>query len=229
MVDHRVVATPEPGTTNSTDGDSGMNNNPIPAPRSGSGSNSNSDNSVPQWTPADEHTPPNLQIFGSGTLPTSVMPNTAVDTASLNSFVTYIGNLLPAIRDTRTSLASVQVEPGDFYDADQMRGKVNGSTGLASQFHSILGDLDNGLTSMQQGLTTLAAQYTSTEDLNNLSVSQLQTSFGDSSSYFSNITTDAGGSGSTTTTGSANSNNTNGSGNSNNTNDSGNSNTGGNN
>jgi hypothetical protein len=208
--------------------DNGGGNNDIP--RHGPNTN-NTNTSVLPWTPNDEPTPPIIQGFGTRTSVDPMGTGTSVDTASLNSFVTFIGGILPSIQDTRTALAVVQVEPGDFYDADQMRLKINGSTGLVGQYHSVLADLDNGLSSIQTGLTTLAAQYSNTEDLNNLSVSQLQTSLGNADSYFGNITTDVGGSNSSTSTANSpgnsdNSGNSNNSGNSDNSNNSGNSNTG---
>jgi hypothetical protein len=209
---------PTPSNDNGDGNGVSQTTNSPPSIRHGnSNTNANTDTSVPLWNVNDEPTPPNIQGFGTDTLPSPMGVSTSVDTATLSTFVTYIGSVLPSILDTRNALLAVEVQPGDFYDADQMRDKINGTSGLVGQFHSILTSLDNGLTSIQSGLRTLAVQYTDAEDLNNISVSQLQTSLGNAGSYFDSIITDAGGSSTTTSTSTGND-----PGNSNNSNNSGN-------
>jgi hypothetical protein len=154
----------------------------------------NTDNPVTQWSTANEKTPPTQH--GPDTPPGS-NPNqvTAVDTATLLAYANYLETLIPNVESAKNDLTNVNVQPGAFYDADNMRTKINGTGGLSGQFQLMLGDLINGLTSIKLGLLDLATKYSDTESLNQMSVNDLQNEFDTAGNYFSNLMSDGGGSG----------------------------------
>ena len=119
----------------------------------------------------------------SGTAPNfGVVKGVAVDTGSLTAFSNWVtsafgnansGPLATLIKQ----LDTVQVEPGSFYYAGQIRTAVNGTgtgTGLKNTFITVLTDLLNGLADIATGLNELVQLYATPEDLNNAQVKKLE-------------------------------------------------------
>jgi hypothetical protein len=138
---------------------------------------------------------------------------TSVDTPSLDLFASNIDLLIDPVHKARTALQGISVEPGAFYHANKMRTDVNGPNaddGLKKQFDQVLTDLASGLADLRDGIRTLSAKYTSLEEANKASATDLQNAFDSSTSDFNQLITDSGG---TPSTGASNSNQNNGNGN----------------
>jgi hypothetical protein len=158
--------------------------------------NASTTQSNPTLTPAETAnlTPPAVPSSsgsGSGT--------TVVNTPSMDTFATNIGNLVGPVKDAYTKLAALaQVEPGQFYDAYQLQGDVSGASGatsdLVSNYIGVLKNLGNGLTDIQSAATTMSQKYTSVNDLNNIKVSDLNSDLSNSQSDFTNMMDANGGS-----------------------------------
>lgn len=137
----------------------------------------------------------NLNLYSD---PTNAAPNligkngnVTVHTASLAAFGKWVStDLTQALNGLLGQLDSVEVQPGSFNLADDIRTKVNGTggtTGLASQFHSVIQDLVNGLADISTGVDELVKMYENTEDLNSAQASQVES---DMSNSFANATSE---------------------------------------
>lgn len=143
--------------------------------------------------PAKSFDPPNVP-GGSGK-PGS---GTSVDTPSMLLFADNIDKLIKPARDAATELQKVQVEPGAFYHANQIRTKVNGpnaDSGLKDQYIKVFQDLAQGLGDLRDGIKQLAQHYTTLEDAGKMKATDLQSAMQSTSSDFTSLVTDAGGSG----------------------------------
>jgi hypothetical protein len=147
------------------------------------------------WSPSDA---PNAQQqnnpSGNGPAAPLVPGKTSVDTPSLNLFATNMNALIAPLKSAYTALEGVDVQPGAFYHADQIRNQINGQNGdagLKSQFQKVLTDLVQGLSDVNDAVATMTKKYKSTEDLNGASVTDLQSDFQTVSSDFSTMMSDA--------------------------------------
>jgi hypothetical protein len=142
------------------------------------------------------------QPLPSGSGPPAPPVPTSVDTDSLTTFASNVQALIAPVEAARTQIQGTSVQPGAFYHADVMRSAINGSgsgsgsssPGLAAQYEKVLTDLANGLTDVHTAVTSLANKYTSTEELNSMSASDLQTTMSDAVGDFNSLITDDGGS-----------------------------------
>ncbi|QMU77120.1 hypothetical protein GXW83_16790 [Streptacidiphilus sp. PB12-B1b] len=128
--------------------------------------------------------------------------DTSVDTASLDVFANNIDLLIAPTRTASTTLGNVGIAPGAFYHANQMRTSVNGpngDAGLKEQYIKTLADLGQGLADLRDGVRQLSAQYTTIEDANTMTATDFQSAMSSSQGDFTQMMTDAGGSGSSST------------------------------
>jgi len=144
---------------------------------------------------------------GSYTDPTTFTPpavpsgkgdgkGTTVDTPSLDLFADNIDQLVAPVKQAQSALKGVSVAPGDFYHANKMRIDLNGPNaddGLKEQFVKVLGDLSQGLSDLSAGMRQLSQKYTTTEDANSASATDLQSAFQSTEGDFTSLITDAGG------------------------------------
>ncbi|MET8413468.1 hypothetical protein ABZV34_36410 [Streptomyces sp. NPDC005195] len=125
---------------------------------------------------------------------------TSVDTPSMELFATNLNLLIDGTNAAITSLNDVRVEPGAFYDANQIRKTVNGpnaDAGLKGQYLAVLRDLRTGLSDLHDGIITLATKYKSAEDRNSITATDLQTVMaqapGDFTTMFGDVPKPGGG------------------------------------
>ena len=124
---------------------------------------------------------------------------TSVDTASLDVFANNIDLLIAPTKTASTTLGTVSVAPGAFYHANQMRTTLNGpnaDAGLKEQYIKTLSDLGQGLADLRDGVRQLSAKYSTIEDANTMTATDFQTAMSSSQGDFTQMMTDAGGSGS---------------------------------
>jgi hypothetical protein len=127
---------------------------------------------------------------------------TSVDTASLDTFADNIDLLIAPTKTASTTLGTVSVAPGAFYHANEMRTTVNGpnaDAGLKEQYIKTLSDLGQGLADLRDGVRQLSAKYTTVEDANTMTATDFQTAMSSSQGDFTQMMTDAGGSGGSST------------------------------
>ncbi|MFJ5521226.1 hypothetical protein ACIQB4_29845 [Streptomyces griseoluteus] len=126
---------------------------------------------------------------------------TSVNTPSMALFADNVNDLLPQLKDALARLQKVQVEPGAFYHANQIRLKVNGAnadSGLKGQYIKVLQDLIQSVGDLRTGVKELAAKYVSLEEANNMESTVLKRAMQASQQGFSTLVPDAGGSTGTT-------------------------------
>jgi hypothetical protein len=130
--------------------------------------------------------------------------STVVNTPSLDAFASNIGALINPVKDAYSKLLALPaVAPGQFYQAYQIQNKVNGAQGssggsgtdLTSSYTAVLNDLADGLTSIQTAAQQMSAKYTTTNDLNNMKASDLQTDLDSAQSEFGSMMSANGGAG----------------------------------
>jgi hypothetical protein len=157
---------------------------------------------------------PNLPDGTSGNLnpptvpggnPTSGSGTTSVDTPSMDTFAKNIGLLIGPVKDASTRAQNFPpVAPGQFYHAYQIQDKVTGPPGgssgsgtsdLVTSYSGVFNDLADGLTKIQSAATAISNKYKTTQDLNNLKVSELNTDFSDATTEFGNMMGANGGNG----------------------------------
>lgn len=155
-----------------------------------------------QWNPGDEKSPPvsHSDPTGSGP-PAPPVPNnhTSVDTASLDLFAKNMTALVTPLNNLMPTLKAVDVQPGAFYHADQIRTQINGPSGdagLKSQYQKVIGDLVQTLTDLSTSATTMSGKYKDTEALNSTNATDLGNYFQIPQSDYSSMMTDSGASGS---------------------------------
>ncbi|MCH0567245.1 hypothetical protein [Streptomyces sp. MUM 2J] len=121
-----------------------------------------------------------------------------MDTPSMLLCADNIDKLIPFTRRAAALLQEVRVEPGAFYHANQIRAKISGlnaDSGLKERYIKVLHDLAQGLGDLRDDLKVLANQYTTLEDAGRMKATDLQKSMQSTSSDFTSLVTDAGGSG----------------------------------
>ncbi len=146
-----------------------------------------------EWTSADDTTPG--EQHGNPNTPGPTTP-TSVHTPSLDAFATYMGELITPLNNLLPDLAAVDVQPGAFYHANVIRATINGlngDAGLKSKFQNVIADLVEALTDIQTAVTEMSTKYQNTEDLNGLSVTDLQQDFQSVQADFTLLMNDAGG------------------------------------
>jgi hypothetical protein len=148
--------------------------------------------------------PPNPNV--NLTIPNLTFPNSynasnlpvKVDTDTLTSFGSVVTTYASYVDSLVKQVKTVAIQPGDFYEADEMRAAFNydtgSSSGLASKYSNALASLNSALTEISKGIHTLVKKYQSTEDLNNATATEVQTDFSAASSDISTMTSSAGGS-----------------------------------
>jgi hypothetical protein len=155
---------------------------------------------LPAPVPASPAVP--SQYGGSGA--------TSVNTPSLDVFATNMGQLVDMARNALSQLTGLPpVAPGAFYHAYQIQDKVSGASGssndLVANYQGVLTDLANGLTDIQSAAQNMSQKYTTTDDLNNMSVTDLQNDLSVSQGDFTGMMSANGGSGSGSGSNSSNS------------------------
>lgn len=143
------------------------------------------------------------QDGGSGT--------TVVDTPSLDTFAENMGKLMAPVKDAWSTLNGLSpIAAGSFADATNIRTKVSGdssgasgsSSDLLSSYLSVLDDLHSGLSDLQVAAQQMSQKYTTADDLNGMSATDLQNDLEDTQNLFGNMMSANGGApaASTTTT-----------------------------
>jgi len=128
--------------------------------------------------PAGQGTYHNPQSVATPPVPkgTAGSGTTQVDTPSMLLFAANIEQLLGPVKRAQLALKNVQVAPGAFYHANQLRSKVagEGNGGLKGSLLTVLDDLEDGLTELCRGVRLLGKQYDTTEEQNRITAQQLE-------------------------------------------------------
>ncbi len=156
-------------------------------------------------------------LFSPG-LTTPKVPSTAksgngqttVNTSALKQFADNIDQLTPQIRSTIDDLGNVTIAAGAFPKAVTLATTITGSGQLRDNLVSALTSMRDTLEDLSPAIRKIAADYTKSEDLNNIKVADYERYMtqvagdisGLGSSGGSNGTTGSTGSGGTGTTGS---------------------------
>jgi hypothetical protein len=154
------------------------------------------------WSPSDAGSPTSKTLT-----PVSVPPppplvpkqgggpgTTTVDVPTLDLYAKNIGLLIPTVEDALTKLKALEpLAPGAFYHAYQILTKVQGSGGLVPSYTEVLTDLANGLTDIQNAVNQMATKYKSFDDLNKLTVTELQNDLTDAENEFNALMKTNGG------------------------------------
>ena len=146
-----------------------------------------------EWTKDDDKNPGETKQHPNGPGPTTP---TSVHTPSLDAFANYMGELVAPLNLLLPELAAVDVQPGAFYHADVIRATINGlngNDGLKSKFSNVISDLVDALGDIQTAITEMSTKYKSTEDLNKVSVTDLQKDFQSVQGDFTTLMNDASG------------------------------------
>ncbi|MEU6028856.1 hypothetical protein ABZ825_17880 [Streptomyces tauricus] len=132
---------------------------------------------------------------------------TSVSTPSLDLFASNIDLLIQPVRDVATGLDEVAVAPGAFYHANVMRSTVNGPNadgGLKKSYGVALSALVRGLTDLRDGARTLSRKYTTAEEDNSLTATDLADAMRTATADFNTMMTSNGGSAMTSGAGAGN-------------------------
>ncbi|MGP3925590.1 hypothetical protein [Streptomyces sp. 8N616] len=106
-----------------------------------------------------------------------------VDSRSMKEFAHAVRGLITELVDpAHEMLKTVQVEPGGFGHAEDIRSLVNGEQ-VKKRYMDALDDLGQGFEALAQGLEKLADKYSSTEDQNKMSADELGEVLSDFGSY----------------------------------------------
>jgi hypothetical protein len=128
---------------------------------------------------------------------------TVVSTPSLDAFAASVGQLISPVQTALSQLkALAPVAPGAFDKAWTIQGQVSGSqTGsgsstpaLQATYETVLTDLINGLTDLQSAVVTMSGKYTTADDLNHATATDLQNDLDAAQGDFGNMMTANGGS-----------------------------------
>jgi hypothetical protein len=176
-----------------------------PSPPAGAGGSSSAPAQTP-WTSADAPSAPQ-QGDPSGGAPTApaIPGKTSVDTPSLDLFAANLNELITPLKQAYSDLEDVDVQPGAFYHADQIRNQINGvdgTSGLKSQYQQVLTDLVTGLTDTVAAVQKMSRKYSSVEDLNKASAADVQSDLTTASGDFSQMMSDAASGGASSSGGS---------------------------
>lgn len=124
---------------------------------------------------------------------------TSVDTPSLQLFADNVRKLVAPVTSAAQALQEVGVKPGGFYHGNKIRTDVDGANedgGLKESFLKALSDVTTGLTDLGDRMTELSSKYTTIEDANHMTATDLQNAMADSTADFNLMTKDNGGAGS---------------------------------
>jgi hypothetical protein len=125
---------------------------------------------------------------------------TQVSTEALKTYSANLRTLAGALKQVEaklTAAASQPVEPGYFYEANQLVTRVNGTTsssgagttgGVVPVTKDFVTKLVTALTTTADNLDQLAAKYTKAEDLNNVSAQKLNDLISTAESSISAVT-----------------------------------------
>jgi hypothetical protein len=153
--------------------------------------------------PANPAAPPSVPKYGSGG-----SGQTVVNTQALDTFAANMKALVGPVQDAHTKLANLNpLQIGTLYESTALEGKVNtasgstsgGASGLVDSYKAVLEDLANGLTDLSDAATQMSQKYNAADELNGLSVTDLQNSLNQTEGYFSNMMTANGGTAPATT------------------------------
>ncbi|RKT86446.1 hypothetical protein SAMN05421805_10692 [Saccharopolyspora antimicrobica] len=106
-----------------------------------------------------------------------------VNTKALKVFADNVESLRDLIAKAKTKTDDVDIKPGGFNLAYQMRGKIMGAenkAGLKNDVRSYLDELDITLRNVRDEVRKLVVDYDSTEELNKLTAEKLGTIMDDS-------------------------------------------------
>lgn len=123
---------------------------------------------------------------------------TTVDTDALDVFANNMDLLIAPTTKASTTLQSVDVEPGAFYHANQIRINVNGANGddgLKAKYLLVLSDLGQGLADLRDGIKQLSSTYKTVADAAHMTASDFQSAMNLSQADMTALITDAGGTG----------------------------------
>ncbi|MFI8301797.1 hypothetical protein ACIGCZ_38575 [Streptomyces nigra] len=90
----------------------------------------------------------------------------SVDLPTLDRLAEVVGALETPLRAALDSLGNVDVRPGGFYHANQIRAKVtgqDGDAGLAQSYSMTLSNLIEGIVDIRDGLRRLREEYAKAE------------------------------------------------------------------
>jgi hypothetical protein len=135
--------------------------------------------------PPLQNLPPLPDLHGKG--------KTVVNTEALSLFERALNTLIVPVALARGKLDAVNVAPGAFYEADQIRDTVNGPKGTKVQQADALLQLESGLTALRNAVLTMVHKYSTAEELNKADADDVQELLTSAGSYFGRM---GGGSGS---------------------------------
>lgn len=150
-----------------------------------------------QYDPTTFHAPPTR----SGPATSHVQPppvpggtgkgNTVVDTPSLDLFADNMDKLAEPVKLAYQKLSQLKpVAPGAFYDAYELRSAAagaNGDQGLQNTYLKMLNDLHQGLSDISTGVRGLSKKYTSVEQDNKMTTTDLSNAFESAQGDFSKL------------------------------------------
>ena len=172
-----------------------------------------------QWNPNDAGSPPGTPPPLTGPLlnpnqisqltpppvPTEIggAGETAVNTPSMDVFASNIGKLVAPVQDALSQLGALSpIAAGAFADAYNVQNKVSGNpnnsktsstSDLVSSYKAVLQDLAQGLTDVQSATQKMSKTYTTTNDLNNMNVTDLKNDLNAAQGDFGNMMSANGG------------------------------------
>ncbi|MGP4014996.1 hypothetical protein [Saccharopolyspora sp. 5N708] len=154
----------------------------IPAPNYGGGFDENKDYypRLPHTELSDEQKPakptapnvPGAKGEGGGG-----EGKVEVNTEALKTFGTNVSTLRDIISGARGVVEGIDVKPGAFHNAYELRGKVMGAEdggGLKASVLDFMTNTTEALTDIDTDIQEIARQYTTTEDLNGLEGTKLE-------------------------------------------------------
>lgn len=97
----------------------------------------------------------------------------SVDTAALDTFAGDVGQLAPQVTALIAQLSGVDVEPGAFPEADQLKSLINGG-GLSGALTDALKALGQGLDDLAAAAHQMSADYSAAEDANSVTAGDVQ-------------------------------------------------------
>lgn len=125
---------------------------------------------------------------------------TAVNSDAMHTFSANIGALLPMVRDAMAALQNLRpVRAGCFFEAYQVNKKVNSggsdTTDLADSYSGVLYQCYTGLLDLKKAVDNLATKYTTVDEWNNMSVTELTNDLAPVSGDFNQMMAANGGTG----------------------------------
>jgi hypothetical protein len=125
---------------------------------------------------------------------------TVVNTAALETFASNINQLIGPVKDAYSQLQNMTpLQIGQLNESTALEGKINSATsssatsGLVDSYTAVLNDLANGLTDIYNAVKTMSKNYTTADDLNKMTATDLQNAFQQAQGDFSSMMTANGG------------------------------------